>query len=103
MENNDVVTRIANVCGLTEEDAQRLQNAFEQLAQAVHDVCDAIIEVIRKVANWLVETISLVDWQDEVCRANLNGKQYHLCKHAKKARTRKKYQNLAFRRFSYAN
>jgi hypothetical protein len=103
MENNDLVTRMADACGLSEEDTQRLQNAFEQLAQAIHDVCDAIVEVIRKVANWLVETLSLVDWQDEVCRATLSNKQYHLCKHAKKARTRKKYQNLAFRRFSYAN
>ena len=103
MENNNSLTNMASVCGLAEEDIQRLHDAFAQLAEALSQVVDVIIDAFSKVASWIGKIISLVDWQDQVCRANLSNRHYYLCKHAKKARTRKKYQNLAFRRFSHAN
>ena len=103
MENNNSVTNVASMCGLDEEDIQRLHDAFTQLAEALSQVVDIIVEAFSKIANWIGKVVNLIDWQDQVYRASLSGKHYYLCKHAKKARTRKKYQNLAFRRFSYAN
>lgn len=76
--------------------------ALERLAQNAREVCERICEALWELAKWASEVISraasaiaqagndLVEHM--LYAANNNPKWWHLYKHAKKYRTRKKYR-----------
>lgn len=74
--------------------------ALERLAQAAREVCERILEAFRELAKelskiWGNITDSFMDYMLWV--VNDNPKWWHLYKHAKKRRTRKKYRNRLMR------
>lgn len=80
------------------------------IAETMRRAFDRALETVRKAANWIVETLrkvataarekaaSFVDFM--LYHANDHPKWWHLYKHAKKARTRKKYRRLLMRQLS---
>lgn len=66
--------------------------SLERLAQAACEVCERILELSK---IWSNTKNSFMDYM--LCVVNDNPKWWHLYKHAKKRRTRKKYRNRLMR------
>lgn len=65
--------------------------AFERVKKAVAGLVKAIMEAIKPLVDWIVNNIKKI-W-GAIVSGLVPGKWLHLAKHAKKARTRKKYRN----------
>lgn len=77
---------------------ETLNKIVDVSTQALSVVAEAFAEIGRKVSRQLkVFGTGLVD--ELLYEANDNPKYWHLYKHAKKARTRKKYRNKLFRQY----
>ena len=73
------------------ETMQRILDSFSDLAAAVKKVGAALVEMAKSLAGWAAE-ISRKLWE-AIARSCVPPKWWHLYKHAKKARVRKKYHN----------
>lgn len=78
--------------------------ALEGLAAAILRVRDAWLNLAATLAEALKPAIRsaaqlIEDWSDAQLRAVATGKEWHLMKHARRARTRKKYRNRLLRRW----
>ena len=77
---------------------ETINKMVEVGTQALEVVAVAVAEIGRKVSRQLkVFGNGVVD--EILYRANDNPKWWHLYKHAKKARTRKKYRNKLFKQY----
>ena len=77
---------------------ETVEKIGEVTTQALSVVAEAFAEIGRKVSRQLkVFGTGLVD--ELLYEANDNPKWWHLYKHAKKARTRKKYRNKLFKQY----
>lgn len=65
-------------------------NVFDNVNEAVRLICEAIKHIFKNIANIANELFEI--WKNHIPR-----KWWHLYKHAKKARVRKKYYNRIFR------
>lgn len=73
---------------------RRIADAWQRL---VGTIAEALGPVIRRSAQLITRWTD--NWADAMLRAVATGKEWHLMKHARKARTRKKYRNLLLRRW----
>ena len=64
--------------------------AFERVKQAFAGMVKAIMEAIKPLVDWIINNIKKI-W-DAIVSGLVPGKWWHLCKHAKRYRTRKKYE-----------
>lgn len=77
---------------------ETVEKIGEVTTQALSVVAEAFAEIGRKVSHKLkIFGTGLVD--ELLYAANDNPKWWHLYKHAKKARTRKKYKNKLYRQY----
>lgn len=79
---------------LTQEQVDKLVTAINDVVKVVANVLEKIVEVVKKVAKLFSD-----NFRKFVCKRMLNSKELHLSQHAKKCRTRKKYQKRAYDRF----
>lgn len=70
-------------------DLEKVQRAFEVLAETVKGVIDQLVEVLAPIIKAVMKEVTRI-WE-AVARVVVPPKWWHLYKHAKKARTRKKY------------
>lgn len=76
-----------------------IKPAIEQAAKAAREIMDAIVATFKKAAEAAAKAISgFVD--SLLYHANDHPKWWHLYKHAKKARTRKKYRRRLIQQFT---
>lgn len=94
MENNGIVPYTDPTFP---EALASLAAAIRRIADAVRQLAEVIAKSLRPVIRTAGEMIDA--WADERLRAVATGKEWHLMKHARKARTRKKYRNLLLRRW----
>ena len=71
-------------------DLERAREALQRVADALKPVIDAIIEAITPVIRAVADIVTRL-W-DAIARAVVPPKWWHLYKHSKKARIRKKYR-----------
>lgn len=95
------IAETTTALGLTQDDIDNIKEAFNKFADALIEVGKALAEAFQKVVEWVKGVLKKVNINKFICKAMLNGKEFHLSQHAKKARTRKKYRNLAYRRLCY--
>lgn len=70
--------------------AEKLKPVFEELVRIFRKFAEWVAEVLKKVAAAICKTSKFIE--AELYYATDNPKYWHLYKHAKKARTRKKYR-----------
>lgn len=79
--------------------AETMRRAFDRALETVRKAADWLTEALRKAATAIRErAASFVDFM--LYHANDHPKWWHLYKHAKKARTRKKYRRLLMTQLS---
>lgn len=64
--------------------------AFQKVAEALKELAKAIAEALRPLIEWTVQTARKL-W-DAICRGLVPRKWWHIYKHTKKRRIRKKYE-----------
>ncbi|WP_339060047.1 hypothetical protein [Tepidibacillus marianensis] len=75
------------------EQVHQILNNFKRMADAVAEIAQVFIEAIRPVVQAIAKIFD--HWFDNMLRATApNLRWWHLYKHAKKARVRKKYRRL---------
>ena len=73
------------------EAMQRILEAFDQLTETVKRITAELVRIFRPIVDWAIKaTERLVE---ALAAGIVPRKWLHLAKHAKKARTRKKYRN----------
>lgn len=72
-------------------DLEKVQRAFEELTGAVKEMARALMEVLKPIIDWAKKTAER--FMEALAASIVPRKWLHLAKHAKKARTRKKYRN----------
>lgn len=74
----------------TLQPSQEVVEAFERVEKAVAGMVKAIMEAIKPLIDWIVNNIKKI-W-GAIVSGLVPGKWWHLYKHAKRYRTRKKYE-----------
>ena len=64
--------------------------AFQKIAEKVKEIIKAIAEALQPLIEWAVQAVRKI-W-DAIARGLVPKKWWHLYKHAKKRRIRKKYE-----------
>ena len=94
MKENGTADSMTQTFTLTPEQVativETLKPVFEELARKVREFAEWIAEVLKQVAAAICKMAKFIE--AELYFANDNAKWWHLYKHAKKARTRKKYR-----------
>lgn len=87
----DKIVNAAAGLHITPEAMQRILDAFDRVADVVKELTAKLMELLKPIA----EAAAAIDrhFYDSVARCFVPAKWIHLSKHAKKARTRKKYRN----------
>lgn len=76
---------------ITPEVMQRILEAFDQLAETAKRIADELVRIFRPIVDWASK---MAERLVEALAAGIVPRKWlHLAKHAKKARTRKKYRN----------
>lgn len=90
----DALDKLASMAAslhITQEDLGRIFDAFDRVADAVKELAARIVEAFKEIAAAAVSAARGL--YDAVARCCVPPKWIYLSKHAKKARTRKKYRN----------
>lgn len=74
----------------TQNSAKAIQNLSEAMQRSA-EIFNDIAETYKAVWDQLAKTITVI-WE-EIMKSSIPAKWWHLYKHAKKARVRKKYYN----------
>lgn len=72
------------------ETMQRILDGFERITEALKALVDAIMEALAPVMEWAAKAVTAL-WE-VIARPIVPPKWWHLYKHAKRARVRKKYR-----------
>ena len=75
---------------ISPEAMQKILEGFETVAEALRKIADAIVEILKPVIEWAAKVARR--FMEAIAAGIVPGKWLHLAKHAKKARTRKKYR-----------
>jgi hypothetical protein len=70
---------------------QQILEAFDWVAEAVKEMARALMEAFKPIIDWAKKTAER--FMEALAAGIVPRKWLHLAKHAKKARTRKKYRN----------
>jgi len=72
-------------------DMQQILKALDRVAEAVKEMARALTEALKPAIDWAMKTAER--FIEALAAGIVPRKWLHLAKHAKKARTRKKYRN----------
>ncbi len=91
-EKLDELAAAAAGLHISPETMQQILEAFDRVAEAVKEMARALMEAFKPIIDWAKKTAERFI---EALAAGIvpRRKWLHLAKHAKKARTRKKYRN----------
>lgn len=70
---------------------QQILETFDRVAEAVKEMARALMEAFKPIIDWAKKTAER--FMEALAAGIVPRKWLHLAKHAKKARTRKKYRN----------
>ena len=76
---------------ISPETMQQILEAFDRVAEAVKEMARALMEAFKPIIDWAKKTAER--FMEALAAGIVPRKWLHLAKHAKKARTRKKYRN----------
>lgn len=76
---------------ISPETMQQILEAFDRVAEAVKEMARALMEALKPIIDWAKKTAER--FMEALAAGIVPRKWLHLAKHAKKARTRKKYRN----------
>ena len=92
---------------LSKEDAKRLSEAAAKAGVSMREAAAALMAFVRSTAEAVGVLVraaaKYVYPTDEMLESVATGKEWHLMKHAKKYRTRKKYRNRLAKRLEKEN
>ena len=80
----------ARAPNISEEAMQQILDGFERITEALKALVDAIMEALAPVMEWAAKAVTAL-WE-VIARPLVPPKWWHLYKHAKRARVRKKYR-----------
>lgn len=87
---------------LSKEDAKRLSEAAAKAGVSLREAAAALMAFVRSTAEAVGALVSVAAKYayptDDRLKGVATGKEWHLMKHAKKYRTRKKYRNRLTKR-----
>ena len=90
----EAVERIAEAASsvkISPETMQQILETFDRVAEAVKEMARALMEAFKPIIDWAKKTAER--FMEALAAGIVPRKWLHLAKHAKKARTRKKYRN----------
>lgn len=90
-EKLDELAAAAAGLHISPETMQQILEAFDRVAEAVKEMARALMEAFKPIIDWAKKTAER--FMDALAAGIVPRKWLHLAKHAKKARTRKKYRN----------
>ena len=90
-EKVDELAAAAAGLHISPETMQQILEAFDRLAETVKEVTRALMETFKPIIDWAKKTAER--FIEALSAGIVPRKWLHLAKHAKKARTRKKYRN----------
>lgn len=76
---------------ISPETMQQILKAFDRVAEAVKEMARALMEAFKPIIDWAKKTAGR--FMEALAAGVVPRRWLHLAKHAKKARTRKKYRN----------
>lgn len=91
--NEETMQKILDAAGglhIDPETMQRILDGFERITEALKALADAIMEALALVMEWAAKAVTAL-WE-VIARPLVPPKWWHLYKHAKRARVRKKYR-----------
>lgn len=97
MENNGIVPYAGPVEPLCLEALAAFRRAMDHAVEEARRLAAVIVKALAPALRAAVEIIA--SFKDSYLRIVATGKEWHLMKHARKARVRKKYRNLLLRRW----
>lgn len=89
-EKLDQIVAAASALHISPETMQRILGAFDRVFAAVKEVIAAMLEALRPVMEWATKSLNAL-WE-ALARPLVPPRWWHLYKHSKKARIRKKYR-----------
>lgn len=90
-EKLDELAAAAAGLHISPETMQQILEAFGRVAEAVKEMARALMEALKPIIDWAKKTVER--FMEALAAGIVPRKWLHLAKHAKKARTRKKYRN----------
>lgn len=90
-EKVDELAAVAAGLHISPETMRQILEAFDRIAEAVKEMACALMEALKPVVDWAMKTAER--FIEALAAGIVPRKWLHLAKHAKKARTRKKYRN----------
>lgn len=90
-EKLDELAAAAAGLHISPETMQQILEAFDHVAEAVKEMARALMEAFKPIIDWAKKTAER--FMEALAAGIVPRKWLHLAKHAKKARTRKKYRN----------
>ena len=90
-EKLDELAAAAAGLHISPETMQQILEAFDRVAEAVKEMARALMEAFKPIIDWAKKTAER--FIEALAAGIVPRKWLHLAKHAKKARTRKKYRN----------
>ena len=90
-EKLDELAATAAGLHISPETMQQILEAFDRVAAAVKEMARALMEAFKPIIDWAKKTAER--FMEALAAGIVPRKWLHLAKHAKKARTRKKYRN----------
>lgn len=90
-EKLDELAAAAADLHISPETMQQILGAFDRVAEAVKEMARALMEALKPIIDWAKKTAER--FMEALAAGIVPRKWLHLAKHAKKARTRKKYRN----------
>lgn len=90
-EKLDELTAAAAGLHISPETMQQILEAFDRVVEEVKEMARALMEALKPAIEWAVMTAER--FIETIAAGIVPRKWLHLAKHAKKARTRKKYRS----------
>ena len=90
-EKLDELAAAAAGLHISPETMQQILEAFGRVAEAAKEMARALMEAFKPIIDWVKKTAER--FIEALAAGIVPRKWLHLAKHAKKARTRKKYRN----------
>lgn len=90
-EKLDELAAAAAGLHISPETMQQILEAFDRVAEAVKEMARALMEAFKPIIDWAKKTAER--FMEALAAGVVPRRWLHLAKHAKKARTRKKYRN----------
>lgn len=92
--SSDKLDEIANAAvglHISPETMQRILSSFDALAEAVKSLAATLADLLKPIVDWAAKISGRI--YETIAAGIVPRRWLHLSKHAKKARTRKKYRN----------